>query len=110
MPGGGELMALHKPSGRLFVLMHKGEYWSHKAEGEEIWEVDVAARKVVKRRPLKEGASNIEVTQDAAPLLFLNNEQGDLYVLDAGTMEEKRKIERAGSGMIMTADAGTPAK
>jgi methylamine dehydrogenase heavy chain len=109
MPGGRELIAVHKPSGHLFVLMHKGEYWSHKEAGEEIWDVDLATRKVVKRRPLKDKVSNIAVTQDAEPLLFLNDEKGTLYVLDAKTMEEKKKIEKAGSGILMTADVGTPA-
>jgi len=110
MPGGRELMALHKASGHLYVLMHKGEYWSHKEPGEEIWDLDIAARKVVRRRPLKDKPSNIEVTQDAEPLLFLNDEKGTLTVLDARTMEEKRKIEKAGPGLIMTADAALSAK
>jgi methylamine dehydrogenase heavy chain len=109
MPGGRELMALHKPSGHLYVLMHVGEYWSHKEAGEEIWDIDIAAHKVVKRRPLKEKVANIAVTQDAEPLLFLNNEKGTLFILDAKTMEEKKKIEKAGPGIIMTADVGTPA-
>jgi methylamine dehydrogenase heavy chain len=110
LPGGRELMAVHKPSGHLYVLMHKGEVWTHKEAGEEIWDVDLATHKVVKRRPLKqEGASNIEVTQDATPLLFVNDKDGTVYVLDAKTMEEKRKIEKAGPGMILTADVGTPA-
>jgi len=109
LPGGRELMALHKPSGHLFVLMHKGEVWSHVESGEEIWDVDLAAKKVVKRRPLKQPASSLEVTQDSSPLLFVNDKEGNIYVLDAKTMEEKRKIEKAGPGMILTADVGTPA-
>jgi len=104
------LMAVHKPSGHLYVLMHMGEVWTQKEAGEEIWDVDLAAKKVVKRRPLKqEGVTNIEVTQDASPLLFFNDKEGNVHVLDAKTMEEKRKIDKAGPGMILTAEAGTPA-
>ena len=110
LPGGRELMAVHKPSGHLYVLMHMGEVWTQKEAGEEIWDVDLAAKKVVKRRPLKaEGVTNIEVTQDASPLLFFNDKEGNVHVLDAKTMEEKRKIDKAGPGMILTAEAGTHA-
>ena len=109
LPGGAKLMALHKLSGHLYVLMHKGEFWSQKEAGEEIWDLDLATHKVVKRRPLKMPANNIEVSQDAKPLLFVNDKEGTVYVLDAKTMEEKRKIEKAGQGIIMVADIGTPA-
>lgn len=109
LPGGRGLMALHRPSGRLYVLMHKGEYWSQNEPGQEIWVLDLASQKVVKRHPLKAEISNIEVTQDGKPLLFINDKEGTTYVLDALTMEEKRKIEKTGSGLIVTADVGTPA-
>ncbi|WP_254604896.1 amine dehydrogenase large subunit [Sphingomonas bacterium] len=109
LPGGRQIMALHRPSGHLYVLMHKGEFWSQNEAGEEIWDLDIANKKVVKRRPLKLPASNIEVTQDATPLLFINDKEGNLYVLDAHTMEEKRKVEKTGGGLIITADVGTPA-
>ena len=63
----------------------------------------------MKRHPLKEPANNIEVTQDAVPLIFVNDKDGTTHVLDAKTMEEKRKIEKTGQGIIMVADIGTPA-
>jgi methylamine dehydrogenase heavy chain len=109
LPGGRGLMALHGPSGMLYVLMHKGEYWSQNEPGQEIWVLDLASHKVVKRHPLKAEVSNIEVTQDAKPLLFINDKEGTTYVLDAQTMEEKRKIEKTGSGLILTAGVGTAA-
>ncbi len=109
LPGGRGLMALYGPGGRLYVLMHKGEYWSQNEPGQEIWVLDLASHKVVNRHPLKAEISNIEVTQDAKPLLFINDKDGTTYVLDAQTMEEKRKIEKTGGGLIMTTDVGTPA-
>ena len=109
LPGGRGLMALHGPSGRLYVLMHKGEYWSQNEPAQEIWVLDLASHKVVKRHPLKAEINNIGVTQDAKPFLFVNDKEGTTYVLDAQTMEEKRKIEKTGGGLIFTADAGTPA-
>lgn len=103
-PGGRQPMALHRPSGHLFVLMHMGEYWTHKASGTEVWEVDLAAQKVVKRRALKEPMNNIEVSQTDKPLLFMNGEKASAIVIDLATGEEKHKIERAGGSTITVAD------
>ncbi|CCW15997.1 hypothetical protein EBBID32_3280 [Sphingobium indicum BiD32] len=103
-PGGRQPMALHRPSGHLFVLMHMGEYWSHKASGTEVWEVDLATQKVVKRRALKEPMNNIEVSQTDKPLLFMNGEEASAIVIDVATGEEKHKIEKAGGSTITVAD------
>jgi len=103
-PGTRQPMALHQPSGHVFVLMHLGEFWSHKAAGNEVWELDVAAKKVVKRIILKKPAEHIGVSQDAAPMLFVNDEEGTGIVIDAKTGEEKHTIEHAGSGLISVVD------
>jgi methylamine dehydrogenase heavy chain len=95
-------MALHRPSGHLFVLMHMGEYWSHKQAGTEVWEIDVAAKKVVKRLVLENPMGHIEVTQDAEPMLFLNDEKGTGVIVDAKTGEQKHEIKDAGGGIIFT--------
>jgi methylamine dehydrogenase heavy chain len=99
-PGGRQPMALHRATGTLFVLMHKGEYWSHKESGTEVWQVDVAAQKVVKRFTLKDPMNNIEVSQTEKPLLYMNGEKGEALVLDVATGEEKHKIEKAGGSTI----------
>ncbi len=103
-PGGRQAMTLHRATGMLYVLMHRGEYWTQKAPGEELWVVDMATRKVVKRVPLKKEAGNIEVTQDAKPLIFLSGDEGLLQVMDAATYEIKHTIERGGGGVIATPD------
>lgn len=103
-PGGRQPMALHRPSGQLYVLMHMGEYWSHKAGAEEVWVLDLASRKVVKRLPLKEPMVHIEVTQAAEPMIFLNEDEGTGIILDPKTGKEEHKIERAGGGVIHAAD------
>lgn len=103
-PGGGQQIALHRASGHLFVLMHMGEYWSHKAPGTEVWELDVAAKKVLKRFPLEEPAGTIEVTQEATPKVIVSGEGGTVHILDASTWTEKFKIEKAGDGIILAAD------
>jgi methylamine dehydrogenase heavy chain len=102
MPGGRQLMALHRKSGTLYVLMHRGEYWTQKEDGEEIWVIDLATRKVKKRVPLKERAGNIEVTQDDKPLLFLTGDEGTTTIMDAASYEKKHSVERTGGGVIAT--------
>ncbi|MBB3980827.1 methylamine dehydrogenase heavy chain [Sphingobium fontiphilum] len=102
-PGSRQPTAYHAASGELFILMHMGEYWSHKAFGDEIWVLDVASRKVVRRIALKEPAAHIEVSQGADPLIFLNDEKSAGLILDAKTGEEKHRIEMAGAGVISAA-------
>jgi methylamine dehydrogenase heavy chain len=104
LPGGTTPFALHRKSGHLFVLMHMGEYWSQKASGTEVWEVDLAAHKVVKRMPLENPAGNIEVTQDENPMLFVNERKGNLWIFDAKTYEQKYKVENGGGGVIASID------
>ena len=103
-PGGRQLTALHKKTGMLYVLMHRGEYWTQKEDGEELWVVDLAARKVVKRVPLKEKASNINITQDDKPLIFMAGDEGMVMVMDGTSYEQKHELKRAGGGVIHTFD------
>lgn len=123
-PGGLQPHALHRPTKRLFVLMHQGSPGSHKDPGPEIWSFDVARRERLVRLdvpnlavdflgPLLElgrvgrtllgwvvpnpGAHSVAVTQDAEPLLFTrNNELGAVAVLDATTGEHLRSVGELG--------------
>lgn len=99
-PGGWQPIALHRASGHLYILMHMGEYWTHKAPGHEIWDLDLATRKVVKRVPLDMPAKSIEVTQEAKPKLIISTDDGAVHILDAKSFEEKHKLEKAGGGVI----------
>jgi methylamine dehydrogenase heavy chain len=103
-PGGQQSLALHLATGHAFVLMHMGEYWTHKAEGTEVWELDVAAKKVVKRFVLEDPAGQIAVTQEANPKLILSGDSGVLHILDAKTGEEKFKLEKSGGGVLRTVE------
>ncbi len=109
-PGGGQPIALHRATGHLYVLMHSGEYWSQKDGASEIWDLDMATRKVVKRIPVTGEPSVINVTQDATPKLIVVGERegegtgggfaGTAYVIDPATGDIKQKIKDAGSGLI----------
>jgi methylamine dehydrogenase heavy chain len=111
-PGGSEMAAYHKASGKLFVLMHPGNYWTHKHGGTEVWVLDTKTHALVSRFPLRAVPSsglgddpvpfytNIGVSQDAKPLLYLLNEEGNDVVLDGTTGEQLRKIEFAGGNTV----------
>jgi methylamine dehydrogenase heavy chain len=47
--GGGQHLAVHAASGRLYALMHQGGPDTHKEPGTEIWVYDLAARRRVQR-------------------------------------------------------------
>lgn len=99
-PGGMQPMALHRPSGTLWVLMHKGEYWSHKEGAEEIWGLDLATRKIVKRIVVKGHPGNIAITQDDAAMIMVNGMDNNAQVIDSRSGEVKHQIENAGGGLI----------
>lgn len=114
-PGGGQPAAYHKASGRLFVLMHMGTYWTHKQGGTEVWVLDTNARTLLKRIPLQPIPTSglggdhppfygtIGVSQDTEkPLIYLvNDEGGGDVVMDAGTGEILRKVEFAGGESVL---------
>jgi methylamine dehydrogenase heavy chain len=68
--GGLQHLAVHRPSGRLYAIMHKGSLDTHKDPGTDIWVYDLAAKKRVQQISLRHKAGSIVVSQDAKPLLF----------------------------------------
>jgi methylamine dehydrogenase heavy chain len=108
-PGGGQPIALNRITGHLYVLMHPGEYWSHKDGATEIWDLDLATQKVVKRLPVVGVPDVINVTQEAKPKLIIVGEgeggsgaglAGTAEVLDPATGEIKYAFKGAGSGLV----------
>ena len=98
-PGGYQPMASHRSSGRLFVLMHAGEHWTQKKSGEELWVVDTAAHKVLRRLQLKDPCIGVAVSQDDHAQVYLVDEKGNLSIRDATTLEELRSVEDVGRGI-----------
>lgn len=90
-PGGSaQVIGLHRPSKRLYVLMHTGTFWTHKQPGTEVWVFDTAKQSLVRRIQLKGPAQGIAVSQDASPLLYVAGEGGpnaEFAVLNADTGE-----------------------
>lgn len=109
-PGGGQPIALNTKTGHLYVLMHPGEYWTHKDGATEIWDLDLASRKVVKRMSVDGFPTVLNVTQETAPKLIVVAERsgagsgagfaGVANFLDPTTGEVVHSIKDAGSGLI----------
>ena len=80
-PGGMQIMAVHRPSGTLFVNMHdKGTEGSHKSPSKEIWAFDLATLKRTARIPSNQAVA-IVASQGALPLLYsLSAPKGEIYV------------------------------
>ena len=100
-PGGAHFAAYHRDSGLLYVLMHVGPHWSHKADGTEVWVFDTHTQQRVRRIVLAAPASVITVTQDASPLLFTISGFGggehanEMTVMNAATGEVLHTVKGA---------------
>ena len=96
-PGGNQVLGLHRKSRQLFVLMHPGNHWTHKAEGNEVWVLDADRQKLIRRIPLASGAKALAVTQDDTPLLITSGGRtSTLGVYDAATGKLLRQRVMAG--------------
>ena len=108
MPGGRQPIAVHHASGRIFVLMHMGEYWSEYEPAQEIWVLDGNTHRLIGRHALadelKDKLVNIAVSQDGAPQVYVSDGSGNTFVLDAQTLEKKQKMENSGGGILYTVE------
>jgi methylamine dehydrogenase heavy chain len=125
-PGGLQLVALHAPTNRLFVVMHEGGPGSHKDAGPEIWVHDLDSHERLERIEAPGLAAaflgdqmgldresfaatllgwilptdtvhSIAVSQDASPLLFVRNaELGAVGVIDPDGGRTLRILGEAG--------------
>jgi methylamine dehydrogenase heavy chain len=51
--GGRQFLAVHRASGRLYALMHRGGVDSHKQDGSEVWIYDLASQERIDRIELR---------------------------------------------------------
>ncbi|CAP55749.1 amine dehydrogenase large subunit [Gluconacetobacter diazotrophicus] len=105
-PGGWQLAAVRARDSHLFILMHRGPFWTHKDAGTELWELDLKTRKLVRRIHLAAPSMMVGVTQDAASRIMLTDEAGDLTVLDGATGAPVRTIRNLGEALIFTVAPG----
>jgi methylamine dehydrogenase heavy chain len=99
-PGGVQIGAVHRALGKLFVPMHRGGEGSHKVGGSEIWVFDLKSHQRTARLPVDTramgGVIAVQVSQDAAPLLFAATETADLLIFDARNGQLKHDEKKLG--------------
>jgi methylamine dehydrogenase heavy chain len=104
MPGGRQPIAVHHASGRIYVLMHMGEYWSEYEPAQEIWVLDGNTHKLIGRHALSDELKgrpvNIAVSQDGDPQVYVSDGSGNTFVLDRESFEKKQKMENSGGGIL----------
>jgi methylamine dehydrogenase heavy chain len=71
LPGGWQVSHFHSPSNRLFVLMHRGRYWTEKSSSEEVWTFDALTGQRQSRIRLRERAQSVAVSQDDDPVVYV---------------------------------------
>jgi methylamine dehydrogenase heavy chain len=95
--GGLQHLAVHRSSGRLFAIVHQGGPETHKEPGNEIRVYEIASHRSLRAITTRNKASSIQVSQDAAPLLFAcTMESNRLDVYDAGSGRYLRSVEGVG--------------
>jgi methylamine dehydrogenase heavy chain len=99
-PGGQRMLAWHKATNRLYVVMHVGAHWSQREPGTEVWVLDEASHKLIKRLQAPEPLNGIQISQDDAPLLYATSRSGNLYTLDPETGEQKVKGSIHAGGIV----------
>lgn len=106
MPGGRQPIAVHFASGRIYVLMHMGEYWSEYEPAQEIWVLDANSHRLIGRHALpddlKDKLVNIAVSQDANPQVYVSGGGSTTHVLDAQTLQKIRSMDNSGGGTLYT--------
>lgn len=95
--GGLQHLALHRKSGRLFALVHRGGPETHKDSGADVWVYDLASHKKVQQITARNKLTSIQVSQDEKPLLFgCSLESNRLDVYDAAAGRYLRSVDSLG--------------
>ena len=84
-PGGWQVCHFHSSKRRLYVLMHRGQDWSHKNSGTEVWELDAASGRRIQRVRLPEPSQSIAVSQDDDALLYAISDSYRIYAFRLAT-------------------------
>jgi methylamine dehydrogenase heavy chain len=99
---------VHFATGRIYVLMHMGEYWSEYTAAQEIWVLDAHTHKLIGRHALSDDLKgklvNIAVSQDSDPQVYASDGNGNTFVLDAQSLEKKRSMDNSGGGILYTVE------
>ncbi|MEM7466851.1 MAG: amine dehydrogenase large subunit [Pseudomonadota bacterium] len=100
--GGYQYATIHDATETLFVLVHRGDEFSHKAPGVDVWVYDMKQQKRRGMISLSHPATAIRVTQDDAPLLFtVDAEHSGAVVYDAMSGAHNLDIPEIGMNPLL---------
>lgn len=98
-PGGGQPLTLHRGSNLLYMLMHQGKVDTHAEPGSEIWVVDIGRKHRVARLALDVEATNILVSDEVEPKLYVYDTDLKLDVYDGHALKRLRTIDELGESL-----------
>jgi methylamine dehydrogenase heavy chain len=95
--GGLQHLALHRASGRLYAIVHRGGPETHKDPGADVWVWDLASHRRVQQIAVRNKLASIQLSQDEKPVLFgCSFESNRLDVYDAATGKYLRSVDGLG--------------
>jgi methylamine dehydrogenase heavy chain len=98
-------LALHRSSGKLYAIVHRGGPETHKDPGADIWVWDLASHRKVQQIAARNKVTSIQVSQDDKPLLYgCSFESNRLDIYDATTGKYLRSVDGLGQtpGLLVT--------
>lgn len=108
-PGGWQLVAYHRPSNRIYMLVDQRAEWTHKTPSRHVVVINAETGERVAKHELGHDIDSVAVSQDDDPLLYgLSTGARTLYIYDAETGEELRSVNQLGHGptVISLSDMG----
>lgn len=108
-PGGWQLVAYHRPSNQIYMLVDQRAEWTHKTPSRHVVVIDAETGERIAKHELGHDIDSVAVSQDDDPLLYgLSTGAKTLYIYDAETGEELRSVNQLGHGptVISLSDMG----
>lgn len=108
-PGGWQLVAYHRPSNQIYMLVDQRAEWTHKTPSRHVVVINAETGERVAKHELGHDIDSVAVSQDDDPLLYgLSTGDKTLYIYDAESGEELRSVNQLGHGptVISLSDMG----
>lgn len=108
-PGGWQIVAYHRPSNQIYMLVDQRAEWTHKTPSRHVVVINAETGERVAKHELGHDIDSVAVSQDDDPLLYgLSTGAKTLYIYDAETGEELRSVNQLGHGptVISLSDMG----
>lgn len=98
-PGGWQQTAYHRKLDRIYLLVDQRDQWRHKTASRFVVVLNAQTGERIKKIELGHEIDSINVSQDDDPLLYaLSAGDQTLYIFNADSGEELRKVDQLGRG------------